>query len=247
MLSLAAIVLLGACNKKNDTTETIKYGKFAFHLHTNVGDSEVEDYGENYLASNGDSMSLDFAQLYISGIQLVKLDGSLLDVPKGKMLKDLATEAFIFNNVPVGNYKAVRFKVGLDATTNALASTTPSDSTILNHSEMWFGNTSQPDGYIFANIQGKIDTSYNHSMKMADFSYKVGTNAHYVEVQMPDENFSIMEGSTGYAHMIIDYSKIFDGVDITNALNLQLNSVSDNGNALATKIAGNLPGMFHFE
>ena len=64
---------------------------------------------------------------------------------------------------------------------------------------------------------------------------------------MPDENFSIMEGSTGYAHMIIDYSKIFDGVDITNALNLQLNSVSDNGNALATKIAGNLPGMFHFE
>lgn len=47
--------------------------------------------------------------------------------------------------------------------------------------------------------------------------------------------------------MIIDYSKIFDGVDITNALNLQLNSVSDNGNVLATKIAGNLPGMFHFE
>ncbi|MEY4937493.1 MAG: hypothetical protein RIS64_3852, partial [Bacteroidota bacterium] len=137
--------------------------------------------------------------------------------------------------------------VGLDPTTNLLNPMMPSDSALLNKSEMWFNNTAQPDGYIFMNVQGKIDTSANRNKPLVPFSYKIGTNAHFVQVNMGDKNFTLEEGKSIFGHLWIDYSKLFNGIPLNLAPNLSVKTVQDNSSALAAKIANNIPSMFIYE
>ncbi len=249
---------LSSCRHKDDdkidssttgTTETPK-GNLQFHLHTYIDNNEVDLYNTNYTTDDGRKVSLQLAQLYISGIQLVKIDGSLLTIPGKKILmqRDIAT--YNIGDVPVGNYKAVRFKIGLDPATNALSPDQSPDSVLLNHPEMWFGNTAQPDGYIFMTAKGKIDTSENADgtvSEMRPFSYNIGTNSHYTQIIMPDKNFSVYPDQTGFLHVIVDYYKLFNGIGLNNSQNLSAVSVQENSQTPATIIAGNIPLLFRYE
>ena len=244
----------GASCKKNKSEEPepnkptdAPKGTFMFHLHSFIDNNEVDLYNITYTALDGRSMSLSMAQLYLSDIQLVKLDGSTVDVSGKKIFKVLETDTYLIGNVPVGNYKTFRFKVGLNATTNALNPTATADSTILNKPAMWFGGSAQPDGYVFMNVQGTIDTSSDMTGKMAPFVYKIGSNANYKQVTMPNRNFTIVENQVEYGHLYIDYYKMFTGIQLNQNSNLSVNTSAENSNALAAKIVNNIPTMFIYE
>ena len=244
--SLIILSLAGCKHKKNDDSANAN-GTLAFHLHTLVGDTEVDDYNTNYTLSNGRTISVSKAQLYISNIQLVKLDGTLYNVSGVDILKVQEIEEITVGTVPAGNYKSVRFTVGLDSTTNH---TTPANSnTTLNHTDMWFGSTVQPDGFIFVNFQGMIDTTTAADMSspMQPFSYKIGTDANKKQVSMPDKNFTITPNSIGMVHIVIDYSQLFNGITLNNQNNLVLANASDNATALGILVKNNIPSMFQYE
>src|SRR4051812_33668968 len=112
-LSLAAIAMMVNTGCKKREEPSVAMTTLYFHLHTNIDTSEVEDYGEVYTTAGGRKMSLSLAQLYISGIQLVKGDGSLYDVTGATLLKVLDTEIYYVASIPVGTYKSVNFKVGV--------------------------------------------------------------------------------------------------------------------------------------
>jgi hypothetical protein len=248
IVTVCAVFLFSACKKeKNIEPEVVPTGSFVMHLHTSVDSIEVDDYNTEYLTNEGRKMSLSIAQMFVSNIQLVKLDGTTYDVPTIKFLKVFEIEGYKIENVPVGNYKSIRFKIGLDATTNSLEPTDPSQSTLLNHSEMWFSNTVQPDGYVFMNVQGTIDTAIAMNGIPVPFSYKIGTNSNLISVEMPDHNFTISDGLMTYSHMKIDYSMLFSGVQLNLASNLTVNSASENNNTVATSIKNNISSMFKFE
>ena len=231
----------------NEYGFVVPTGTFMFHLHTYISNSEVDLYGIDYKTLDGRTISLNMAQLYVSDVQLVKLDGSLVNISGKKILKVFEKETDIVGDAPVGNYKSIRFKIGIDATTNALAPTTPSDSAILNKPAMWFSNAAQPDGYVFMNVQEKVDTSAAKNKATVPFAYKIGTNANYKQVTMGDKNFSVEEGKAAFGHLIIDYSKLFDGIDLTKIGNLSVTTASANSTAIAAKIANNMPSMFIYE
>ncbi len=249
---LTFIFSMNSC-KKNKTTDptptTTPTGTLIMHLHTNIDTNEVDSYDTLYTTAEGRSMSLHLAQMYISGIQLVKLDGTTYDVPGtgGKFLKVMETEGYPLQNIPVGNYKSIRFKVGLDAATNALNPTDASESSLLNIPAMWFSTPVQPDGYVFANVQGTIDTSAAMNKTPVTFSYKIGTNANLVSVSMPDQNYSVSSGGTTYSHMIIDYSQLFSGIQLNQVANLSVGTAAENASSIATLIKNNIPLMFHYE
>jgi len=258
IFSMMLIVLfcMSACHpKKNvepepDGKTNIPMGTFMFHLHTYIDDNEVDAYNIVYTTTDGRKISLSTAQLYISEIQLVKADNSIVDISKKIILKVLETETYLAGDVPVGNYKNIRFKVGLNPTTNALYPPTRSDSVILSKPEMWFGATSQPDGYVFLNVQGKIDTTFDASgaiAQMQPFSYKIGTNANYKQVIMPNKNFTVEEGQVAFGHIMIDYSKLFNGVTLNQSTNLFVTTTADNATPLAKTIVNNIPSLFIFE
>ena len=112
---------------------------------------------------------------------------------------------------------------------------------------MWFGSTAQPDGYVFMNLQGKIDTSANLNKPLVPFSYKIGTNANYKQVTMGVKNFTVEEGKAVFGHIIIDYNRLFNGVQLNQMGNLSVTTASANSSAIATKIANNIPSIFLYE
>jgi hypothetical protein len=245
---------LGILSCKKNVTPTpdpvVPTGTFLFHLHPYIDNSEVDLYNITYTSFEGRKIALSMIQLYVSNIQLVKLDGSLVDISGKKILKVLEQETSLVGEVPVGNYKSIRFKVGLDPTTNALNPTTPSDSAVLNKPDMWFGKTAQPDGYVFMNLQGKIDTTTNANgtaAQMQPFSYKIGTNANWKQVTMGDRNFTVEEGKSQFGHLIINCTKLFNGIALNQAANLSVTTASANSSAIAAKIVNNIPSMFIYE
>lgn len=250
IIVLVFAAFLTACKKEETNTNTtdnsnVPKGTLTFHLHNYIDENEVDLYNIVYTTDEGREMSLSMGQLYISDIRLVKLDGSTYAVPSKKILKVQGTESYVAGEVPIGNYKTIRFKVGLDASTNALQPS--ADTALLNHANMWFSSSTQPDGYVFLHAAGTIDTSADLSSKMASFSYKIGSATHYVEVELPERNFSIMKNQTTYSHLRVNYNKLFQGVNLSDINNLSVQSLNDNTGNVAQKIANNIPSIFIYE
>ena len=250
IISIATITMFNGCKKSADdsATPTPATGVIEFHLHTMVDSVEVADYDSVYVMSSGRKIKVHFAQLYLSNIQLLKLDGSAIDVPGVIVLKKQQIEPYILGTVPSGNYKSVRFNVGLPVATNA-ATPVASDST-LNQPAMWFGNTAQPSGFVFVNFQGAIDTTAAGNgtvAQMQSFSYKIGTNNNLVTIQLPDNNFTIAPNQTQLLHMMIDYNKLFTGINLHTAGNLIMNTVAANSSSLGLQLKSNVSTMIMYQ
>jgi hypothetical protein len=113
---------------------------------------------------------------------------------------------------------------------------------------MWFNTTAQPDGYVFLNAQGKIDTTAagtGPDANMQNFVLKIGTNAHYKQVTMPDQAFSILQDQAQFVHMYVDYGKLFTGINLHQLL--MVNSVADNSSALSDAVTNNISLIFNYE
>ena len=248
ILSIALAMWLNvSCTKKNSINPVVT-GQLYFHLHTNIDSLEVDSYNSVLQSTSGRNISLSLAQMYLSNIQLVRLDGSVYSVANQVILKVFENEAYLVGNVPAGNYRSVRFSVGLSAMENA--KTPVAGDTVFYRPEMWFGNTAQPQGFVFLNVQGKIDTTAlgnGTEDQMVQFTYKIGTAASLKQVVMPDQNFSVFPNQIEYVHMLINYMKIFDGIDLSKASNLSVQSTTDNSGSVATQIVNNIPGMFSYE
>lgn len=254
IIAIAMSMAFFSCKKETTeepepipTPAEIPKGEFLLHLHTYIDQEEVDLYNIPYATSQGHEITLTMAQLYISSIQLEKLDGSFVDVAGKILLKTLQAQTYLVGDVPVGNYKGLRFKVGLDATTNAANPNTVADSVALNKPAMWFGSTPQPDGYIFMNVTGIYEISSGGTSVTSVFNYKIGTAANYKQVIMPAHNFSIVEGQVAFGHIIIDYSKLFTGIQLNDPNNLSVITPADNSSAVAATIVNNIPSMFIYE
>jgi hypothetical protein len=246
LLAFALFINFGCTNKKDIAREVT--GQLYFHLHTNIDTTEVQGYDSISLSSAGRKISMSLAQLYISNIKLVKLDGSFYSVPDKVLLKTFWNELYLIGNVPIGTYKSVQFTVGFDSITSA--KTPISSDTVFNHPEMWFSNVAQPQGYIFVNFQGKIDTTVKSNglaAQMVPFDYKIGTFNNAKFVSLPNENYTVSANQTQYVHLIINFMKLFDGVDLTKTDNLSITGISDNSTTVAKTIASNIPSMFSYE
>jgi hypothetical protein len=239
--------LICSCSKK-DTTVAVSTGQLYLHLHTNIDTTEMDSYKSIIRSSSGRKISLSLAQLYISQIVLVKLDGSLLPVTGKVLLKTFENEAFLVGDVPVGNYKSIRFCVGLDAATNAQSPI--STDSVFYRPEMWFGATAQPFGFVSMNVEGTIDTTATANgtiNQMVPFSYKIGTSTNIISITFPDISFSVITKQDQYIHIIINYMNIFKGIDLSKSGNLMVLTSSDNTSAIAKQIVSSIPSMFSFE
>ncbi len=251
-ITIVLTLALTSCKKKETTPEPTPEpapanGSVYLHLHTNADTNEVDTYNQVYVMTGGRKISVSIAQLYISSIQLVKSDGTTFDIASN-IAKTMQVEQYSLGSVPAGNYKSIRFNVGLSASTN---SSTPSvsDST-LNKANMWFGTTAQPLGYVFMNFQGKIDTTTAGNgtvLQMQPFTYRIGTNARLKSVSMSDQNYTVVSNQAQYIHLTIDYNKLFSGVTLHTASNLSVATTIDNAGALSTQITNNIPLMFSYE
>lgn len=242
-----SIIVTGCKKNQSDTPASVEKAPISLHLHSYIGSNEVGSYNTVYRTTDNRKISLSFSQLYISNIQLVKFDGTIYNVGDTIFLTNIIDEVYGLGNVPVGNYKSIKFDVGLPSTVNARI---PSGTGKLNNSNMWFSSTTQVNNYIFMNVSGKIDTTA--AMNAADaamvpFVYKIGTNNNVVHVSMPNQNVSVQPGTTAYMHMKADYAELFNGLNLIDKANLSVVTVADNASSLAIDISANISNMFKYE
>jgi hypothetical protein len=242
VFTITSAFIFSSCNKHEHDPEPTN-GALMFHIHTMADTNEVEDYGTEYVLTGGRKIRIDLAQLYISEIELIKLDGSSYPVSGKVILKKKETEEYEIGEVPIGNYKTIRFKVGLNPTVNA--STPLASDTVLNQPSMWFNTSAQPDGYAFLHFKGAIDSSATASgTALSNFDFKIGTSAHLHTVTLPEKQFSVSK-SGGLVHFVADYSKIFTNVDLKGLL--FVTDKADNSSSLAATIGDNIMDMFGYE
>ncbi|MBK9981845.1 MAG: hypothetical protein IPP15_05370 [Saprospiraceae bacterium] len=235
--------LFSAC--KDNPTDS-KPGSLAFHMHTLVDTTEVDSYGDTIGLASGRQITVTTAQLYISNVKLIKADGSVIDGPSSTILMKQGFEEYELGDVPAGNYKSVRFDVGLSDATNA--STPATSDLILYQPSMWFGTTAQPDGFVFLNFQGTIDTTDALTgVNLVPFAFKIGTNAHRVTITMPDQNFSVIPEQLAIVHIEVNYAKIFDTIDLNVAGNLNITTPEENSWTWISQLETSIGDMFQYE
>lgn len=251
VLLLCFSLTLFSCKKDNDNDDnnnngtTVEKGTVLLHLHNYIDDIDLGELaGIPNTDNNGRTITINKVGIYISDIEMEKLDGTVYKFTEKKILKIFENVLYEVGEIPIGNYNIIRFKVGLDAATNASQPTASADSTILNKPDMWFEATAQPDGYVFLNIQGAIDTSAGLSGSMAPFVYKIGTNANYKQVTVTGINITIAKDQAETVHMVADYNRLFNGIILNQSANLSITTPADNNTALATAVVNNMLQMF---
>ena len=231
-----------SCQKKDmpTTTETVAKGKLWMHFHTTIGENDVNEYNVEYLDESGRGVKLSKAQFYISDIELVKLNNDVVQV-KDFIIKTLEDESYFVGDVEVGNFKAIRFKFGLNGDLNNL---TPENG--LSDTSMWFNQNDYTDGYLFMNTRGEVDTSSDFSGKYSNFNYKLGLATNVVEISLPENYFPVYDGIISYVHLNADYAKLFNGIDLKDLYNLSVNSKTENQTKLdlMTQLKLNIANSF---
>jgi len=248
ILSLLLIVMVYSCDKKKeenfDEAIIVPTGKVWMHLHNTVGANDVELYNTTYLDANGRGVRLSKAQFYISNIELVKLNDEVVPA-KNILLKTLEEESYLIGDISVGNYKAVRFKLGLTEDLNALA---PNglETNELKDTTMWYNSSDYSDGYVFLNAVGEVDTSADFSGQYASFDYKIGSSSNLVTVNLPENTFPVYEGIISYVHLNADYSQLFQNLDIKDLNNLNLTTIQENSTKteLVSTLKTNIANLF---
>jgi hypothetical protein len=255
LLSIVAISIVAGlstgCTKHNSETlyATADSGKLRLHIHTYLDTTEVNAYNKLYTLATGRQISFSLAQFWVSGIEMIKQDGTAVRVP-GLLLKTLGKEQYEIGPLPVGAYRSIRFLVGFDSTDYLQQRLRDS---FARHSEMAIPRSGTlPETNAFLVAQGSIDTSVSgasSSASMQPFSFRIGGQSRYKVISMRDHNtiYNVSKGNIREVHFWLDYARLFDGLVLNNVANLQVLSANSNDKPRADSIANNLTGAFDYE
>lgn len=246
-LALGAGIFLSLTSCNKDVSATNRTGNVLLHFTSMVDTNTVFAYNSVYTLTGGRKISVSMAQLYISNIELVKSDGSTYACTDSLFLKTQVVDEFHLGAIPEGDYTAVKFNVGISPWLNDSVPSLYVDSLRLSHSEMWLGTTAQPDGYVFVNFQGSIDTTDGaNGAELIPFTYKLGTDANLKVVTL-SKNFSSVNDQSTRLNIVIDYAKLLNGLQLNEQTNLNVSTATDNAGALATQVSNNIPLMFRYQ
>ncbi|MCX6310651.1 MAG: hypothetical protein NT084_03350 [Bacteroidetes bacterium] len=238
---VAVLFSLNSCKKDKTPPPVETTAMFYLHIHTAIDTTEA-DTGMVCADATGRHFEMNLAQLYISNVVLHKPDGSTYAIAGSYILKTIAIEPYALGQVPAGNYSYVSFDVGIDAAKNASDPSTNTGCLAIQNPSMWFGSTAQ--GFMFANVQGKADTTIAQLGPVdSPFSYQLGTNSMLRSVTLPLNPFTVVGGQDQVVHVIADYGVLLQGINFKT----QSNATPFVNATVATQIANNIPLMFHFE
>jgi len=222
-------------------TEPKYEGTATLTFDARVGD---EDFALNKNFSiNNRTYYLDYLRYWVSNVVLIKTDGSEYSVPKSYYLIEETNERsvigrptkyparkrenVVINDIPAGNYKAIRFSIGVDATHNnnqSLQDGELSQTDGMINVDSWSWNTS----YIFTALGGYV----SEGSTTKQFQVETGLNANYKTVTLTLPKTSSSKSTT--LILKVDVPKIIDGLDL-----IAVSTISANFPTQMSTVSGN--------
>ncbi len=244
--AIAIAFTFNSCKKTDTSPAPVGMGHLYFHLHTDIQSTEV-DSGNPYPDATGRIFELTYAQFFISSITIYNYSTNTpynLPVNTG-MLKYIDNEDYYIVDVPAGNYGSVSFNIGLSPVENSTPPATlyPMFNSAVNGlpptSMFWNSTWNANQGYVFLNIQGFADTTAAHTGNCNfSFSYQIGTNSMLEHVQLPKQQFTILQGQITFVHQICDYGNLLQGIPFVHNAT-PFNADSTTARMIANRIANN--------
>lgn len=243
ILTLSIAAVLFSCKKKEeDTTPAIANQETSLRVNFKVGDKDF--LFNTAFSSDSAKFTVNSYRFYLSKISLVKNDGSEVPFTDKYLLVNPNTQDYVLGTVSVGDYKGIKFNVGIDSATNHKD---PSLYAIYHPLAIqspgihWSWNS----GYIFNMIEGSVDTTAAQNDPLVYGSYAksmffhVGMDAllRKIEITKP---ISITTENKGIISLEVDIAKLIAGVNLKK----ENQSHTMGSMMLATKIADNSKNMF---
>lgn len=171
VLFFVMILFIASCKKDDETT--IIDSSLSLNLAFKVGAQPLEFDTIIYTNAAGNEYSVTRLQFYISNIQLIKPDSSLIDI-SGYSYVDAAdiSTLKITNKIPVtGQFIGMKLEVGLDSIHNISNSLPP---TVENINMIW--PEPMGGGYHFMKFEG----TYKDGIDRPGFAMHVGKSDYLV-------------------------------------------------------------------
>lgn len=209
----------------------------------------------------GQRYSLDVFKLYLSDLRLVRMDGTeepLSDTELFDFVKEYGGKtthgegAYRQYAVPPGNYKGLRFGIGVPQNRNHLDPNQYADSHLLSTKQGMHWSTGS--GYLFLKLEGSMDStrsqkgSLNHG-----FQYHTGLDTLYrtMDYTLDEHNFTVEANGELQFVFDLDINRLFyNSTDTINMVTQNITHVTPVGSAafqLSEKITNNLTGNALFK
>ena len=261
-LAVCAVFLLFSCSTPASPSpgpDAPAGGKLRLEFDNVVGDKNLVLGSVTYKnASNEDFVVTKF-NYFISNIKLTKADGSVFVVPQDSsyflVKEDTKTSQFVtLNNVPLADYTAAEFMVGVDSTRNTApiekrqGVLDPSGS-MMDDGMYWAWNS----GYIFVKLEGTSSKGnpvngkfYYHIGLFGGYNERTVNNTRVVKMNFGELKASVTESVVPEVHLLVDVHKVFDG-PAANISIAAYNSIMGGQPDKSQQIAGNYVNMFRLD
>ena len=229
-LVVAFALLLSSCHKDPATLQIRfqpKWGADDFKLNT------VYQTPDGY-------MKFSSLGMYMSHIRLIRNDNSEVEVDSAVLLL-YRDNAFTINlNAVKGDYKGIKFGIGLDSIQNNIS---PAD--VPENDPVYYDNTlywTMNREHLFIQMEGFSGTQ---SSLGSIFFYHVGFDSYYRTTSVT-KSFSIADGNNTTLNLTADLQQVFAG---TNAVNVITEPAThtDDYPAIATKVMNKFAASFSLQ
>ncbi|MGB0523624.1 MAG: MbnP family protein [Flammeovirgaceae bacterium] len=250
------ILLILATTLFSCEDDAVQTGEMEFVFRNKFRSLPLATDVAQYANSLGEEFVVSTLSYYVSNFELVKDDGSVYTIPQEDSYflirdNDLSTSDFSIKNIPVGNYTALRFTIGVDRE-RSMANVEERQGVldVVENSDMyWVWNS----GYIFMKLEGTSSAAPVSGSGERNFRYHIGgfggydsetvNNIRTTEVNFDNTKAIVTEEKIPRLIIAADLSKFFDGT--TNL------SIAEHPNVMlsekSTEIADNYKNMFVFD
>ncbi|KPM47159.1 MbnP family protein [Jiulongibacter sediminis] len=218
---VAVITFLFACETMNDD-ELTGSGTVVLEFDNRIGSNEL-NLGQTVASNNsGEEYTVTTLNYFVSNIQLTAMDGKTISFPDQYYIvreADEASQRITLNDVPAGDYHHLTYMIGVDS----LKSVSPEAERtgvldIYSYGDdnmYWVWNS----GYIFFKMEGvsPVSTKPGNVFKfhIGGFGGKDTATPNNLKVidTMLSEDLAVRNMSSSTAHVVLDVTKVFDGIN----------------------------------
>ncbi|OIQ21070.1 MAG: hypothetical protein BM557_04755 [Flavobacterium sp. MedPE-SWcel] len=256
-IKLAAFSMLTlftvSCSSDDDSNAEVIDGTFGevelFFDNSVAGDALV--LGSTYTNSNGESLTIDRFNYIVSNVVLINAAGEEVVYPKEESYFVVSEENDLktvhLENFPAGDYKKIKFGIGVDAQRYLQGETAQQSFWDLATANdlTWTWST----GYRFINFEGTY--TGHHITDATPFRMHQGSNSatdNYREVTLDlPSTGRVRENETPSIHFVVDLNVLLDGdtkISLHDNINDAGTATSIMGGANLVTIAENSKKMF---
>lgn len=230
---ILSVFLCSSCSKKNEEVNLAAAGKTTLSIDAVFAN---QDFALNKdFISNGKTYNFTKFRYWLSNLTLITSAGVEYKVPGAYYLMEetgeinlesmngnvktvypaTKREDIVLTDVPAGDYKTIRFSVGVDQKYNDNLSLRSGELSqfngMTNVSWMWLTS------YIFSSVAGKVSEGTGAQLSAKSILVETGLNANLktVSLTLPGV-WHISAGNASKVVLKADVSKITEGIDLMN-------------------------------